>query len=130
MFSNKDLSDIIGQTFANGGCTYRVGMLTPTDGYMVAMNGRERIIPAINFTVETLRKYVEDNSAVLTDWAVYLGTWLHCELVYLDVSVRVMNRAEALELGRRNGQLAVYDLATGEEIPVLMPNSNEKGNTE
>ena len=39
---------------------------------------------------------------------------------YLDVSIRFGNLSEALECGRLNGQLAVYDLSTGTTIPVTM----------
>lgn len=46
----------------------------------------------------------------------HLGAWVHEGKVILDVTVVVPDRAAGIELGRKMGQVAVYDLASGEEI--------------
>lgn len=46
----------------------------------------------------------------------HLGAWVYEGRVILDVTVVVPDRAAGIALGRSLGQVAVYDLATGEEI--------------
>lgn len=49
-----------------------------------------------------------------SDWA--LGVWRDGDKVYFDVVNVVADRDEALAMGRAHNQLAIYDLAKGEEI--------------
>jgi hypothetical protein len=35
---------------------------------------------------------------------------------YLDISINVKDRNEAIELAKKNNQLAIFDIATGESI--------------
>lgn len=53
-----------------------------------------------------------------TTRAEYIGGWLDQEsgLYYYDATVVVENLADALELGRVNGQIAIFHLDTMEEI--------------
>lgn len=53
-----------------------------------------------------------------TTRAEYIGGWLDQEsgLYYYDATVVVDNLADALELGRVNGQIAIFDLNNMEEI--------------
>lgn len=53
-----------------------------------------------------------------TTLAEYVGGWLDHEsgLYYYDATVVVDNLADAIELGRLNGQIAIFCLDTMEEI--------------
>lgn len=50
--------------------------------------------------------------------AQFVGGWLDEETgkFYFDATFVVDDLEEAKELGRRNGQIAIFDLANGEEI--------------
>lgn len=48
----------------------------------------------------------------------YLGTWIDTDTdtVYFDASEHFTNRTEAMRVARLRGELAIWDIANGEEI--------------
>lgn len=67
---------------------------------------------------DVLRRFIEDNRALLEDPRVSVGTWYDSEggKTYLDLSATLADREQAIELGRQYNQIAIFDLATFEEI--------------
>ena len=99
--------------FANKeGYTVNAATLQPvTSGYAVAVADTQN-----SFSLEGLAnviKYVEDHPNVNA-----FGGWYNSEnsKYYFDATIIVNNLAKAIELGRLNKQIAIFDLANGKEI--------------
>lgn len=58
------------------------------------------------------------NAEHLSQKTHHLGGWRHEGSDYLDVSKQFADPAEAAEFGRRNAQIAAFDLDKFEEIPI------------
>jgi len=96
----------------------------PVDGYMVGVKGYEMQVGEFLDWPEIIGIYADLHERLFREEGCLLGGWVHGRL-YLDVSVRVPNKDEALRLAAQRGELAIYDVATGEVI-----NVDEQGNEE
>jgi len=79
----------------------------------------EVVVPADEHLKEAIDAYLTQHmDKVRADERVYLGAWLNEEdgRVYLDLSIVVDDRAEAIELAQEYKQEGIYDLAAGETI--------------
>lgn len=101
------------------GFTVNAATLQPvTKGFAVAMKqtqdsfGAEGLAKVAN-VIEELQNSGEMNSRTLA-----FGGWYDSEsgLYYYDATVIFEDRAEAIEAGRANDQIAIFDLANLEEI--------------
>ncbi len=101
------------------GFTVNAATLLPvTTGYAVALKrtqnsfGAEGLAKVAN-VIEELQAASEMNGRTLA-----FGGWYDSEsgLYYYDATVIFQNRAEAIEAGRVNEQIAIFDLANLEEI--------------
>lgn len=93
--------------------------LPPTVGYAVGREGWEVRLGRETVSAAMIRPWLDRVRTAKTlhpdvDWAV--GVWYDKGFVYLDVVNVVMDRTEAIELGKDRRQLAIYDLAIGAEI--------------
>lgn len=86
-------------------------MQSVTNGFAVAVADTQN-----SFGPEGLAKVV-DYVAAHADVNAF-GGWYDSEsgLYYYDATIIVNDLQEAIELGRKNGQLAIFDLARLEEI--------------
>ena len=77
---------------------------------------RSVVISAEAISEDLLQKFVEDNQDLLSDPRNSLGIWYSNALnaVYLDVSAILPDKAEAILLGERYNQEAIYDLGQDE----------------
>lgn len=101
-----------------GGVTLspRVGETVPTTGYMVG--GARKPLE---------RKLEELQPWDLTAWlertdfpaGSYVGAWVSDGIAYVDVSEHTPDRLEAEIRGLERGELAIWDLAAGEEVRLL-----------
>ncbi len=97
----------------------------PATGYMVSpYKDAEETFDDGSFDDSDVDGYRERHAHQLAHPQAYLGAWHHEGKVYLDVSHRLSTEGEAHELARRHGQLAVYDLAHGTEIPTKAQTSH------
>lgn len=107
---------------ANGGFTYQpVTHTAPHDGLMLSIYpDREQITRADQVTAKALRTYVDKNSDLLSKPDHYVGGWhdTHSGQVYLDVSVRVTDHAQARKMCEQYSQEAYFDLGTGQTVYV------------
>lgn len=101
------------------GFTVNAATLQPvTSGYAVALKktqnsfGAEGLAKVAN-VIEELQATSETNGRTLA-----FGGWCDSEsgLYYYDATVIFQNREEAIEAGRANEQIAIFDLANLEEI--------------
>jgi hypothetical protein len=105
----------------NGATVSLTGTPTPDSGYAVSLSGHERIHDAAPRASELvlyswLYRFGADHLPTLLQPSHYLGAWLDKGLLYLDVTVVVPELAAAIELGKANRQLAIYDLTNDREL--------------
>lgn len=90
----------------NGGATInkKGEIVTLKSGYQLSTKNLGRVNVA-DFT----EKMVQDIVAYGLKRGEYAGFWIDDGFVYCDISRRVAVKKVALELGRKLGELAVYD---------------------
>lgn len=120
--STKVLADIEAQ----GGTSLRTSGVVPTTGIMVSYPpaaGHSAVIDmsAPKATIRArVAEFVQKQRDFVTDHADrYIGGWVDAGKLYLDVSRNFPpeRRAAAIAAGRRNNQIAVFDLDTFSDIP-------------
>jgi hypothetical protein len=118
--SGQVVNDILRLIQSNGGATYNLskGNLVGTDAYAVAIYpDREQIVPEVDF--DTLEGYITQNEDLLSNPNNSFGAWISGgNKVYLDIVATVKDLNEAVELGRKYNQLAIFNLKTLQEIPI------------
>lgn len=82
---------------------------SPKRGFMVSDYGSERIVPG-HLEGHHVAEYLQEKSQHLAAPNAYLGAWHEEGQTYLDVSRNVDTKKKAMRAGRRNKQLAVYDV--------------------
>lgn len=108
----------------NGGFTLSWSGDTPRKGYAVSLPGNEAVFrPEDNlkwsylearFTVEW---YAEQRyREVKENPRFHFGGWVDGNRLYLDLSIVVASKREAIRLGKLYKQLAIYDIEKGETI--------------
>ncbi len=115
--------NVLAQQLLNGGFTVDIAGHCPEDGYMVSpYKGAEETEvyenePKLELWIEC---FFERHSQILRRTAHYVGGWSDNRTghFYLDVSVRVTNRSDAILLCKLHNQLAYYDVAKKETVYV------------
>jgi hypothetical protein len=101
-----------------GGFTYNPRKGThPNKGWVVSFAHGEQTYKADDFTAKELTKYMKRYKHVLqqqTKTPVYFGGWVDRKTgkIYLDVSTVVPSKDEAMALGQRYDQKAIFHLDT------------------
>ena len=84
-------------------------------GYMVSLQGQE--IKVNKNDIKGIRKEIEKKREFIKDKrGLYIGLWLEGDIMFVDVSIHIVNYLRALEIGRVNKQLAIYDLKNNDSI--------------
>ena len=98
----------------NGGFSFNptTGMTNPTCGYMVSQKGKEKAFT--NPTEADIDAYIKGHGRL--ERTAFIGGWVNEGVTYLDVSNRILRKEIAINLGRRNGQKAIWDCAAGKDI--------------
>jgi hypothetical protein len=116
-YTQKDLFRaiaIFSDTLDNGGGTYTKFLdAGPKTGFAVGGEDPGRIVSGDQDIVLAILKF----SAQLP-MGRFLGTWLHDGEFYLDSVSILEDKDEAIALGRKRGEIAIFNLGTGGEIPV------------
>ncbi len=138
-------STLMSETVLNGGATVDIasGTTVSREGYIVSLgdeyawkmhfhgdgsassriHGNPGVVAWITQYVENAATWIES----FGDWQVaspvYVGAWIDDDTntLYLDLSEVVADRDTALKLAARRGQLAIFDTATGQDVPVSVP---------
>lgn len=102
-----------------GGFTYDLRGKVPKGGQAISPY-KDREHKVDNLTREELMKYEYANRDLLSKPNHYVGGWLNPtdNKVYLDVSIVVHDRKVAEKLATEHGQLAYYDLGSGQTYTV------------
>lgn len=110
-----DIKKIIkkgGETF-----TSELKVANIKNGYMVSILGYEKKFDCkdaknINDYVVNLQSKIKDKKGY------FIGLWVYKREVYVDISINILDKAEALEIGKKNKQLAIYEVLTGASVPI------------
>lgn len=104
--------NIIKKTLKNGGYTD----IQYKNGYMVSLYGLETKIPLgeaySKKTMQVLRQYRK----LAKRYNGSLGLWIEKGTLFIDVSINIANKAEAIKVGIDNKQLAIYDIVNDQTI--------------
>lgn len=84
-------------------------------GYIVSLKGTETQTKGDDY--QAIIKAIEEKQAIIKDKNnMYIGLWLDTDIMYIDVSINIIDKAEALEFAKYNKQLAIYDLVNNDSI--------------
>lgn len=84
-------------------------------GYMVSLEGTETQTKGDDY--QAIIKAIEEKQAIIKDKNnMYIGLWFDNNIMYIDISINIIDKVEALEFGKYNKQLAVYDLKNNDSI--------------
>lgn len=111
----ENIKNIMEEIKENQGGTYNKNLksINATSGFMVSLQGYERKCR----TDEETEKAIKENMEIIKGLdSAYLGAWIDEGITYIDISVLVENKEDALELGKINNQLAIYDLKNNKSI--------------
>lgn len=101
----------------NGGATLdkNYNNFSSNNGFMVSLQGQEIKVNKDN--IEEIKREIEKKREFIKDKrGLYIGLWLDDEIMYIDVSIHIINYLKALEIGRHNKQLAIFDLKNKDSI--------------
>ena len=110
---------------STGGTFSTTGRPAPTFGFTVSLPFREKVCEiseAIKSDSDTIAAFLEENYEILSMKGNFFGYWIgsasygNSKRVYLDVSVNIADKKEAVAFGRSNGQLAIWDVFNSSEI--------------
>lgn len=99
-----------GGTFVKKGSNFEP--LYETQGYYVSVEGHEQQIPLEQVQPADLLNYANANVKP----GELFGTWVDGMQLYLDVSKHFLDLNEALDFGKQNHQIAVWDAGNNQEI--------------
>jgi len=100
-----------------GGFSESLAGKSPDGGFMVAVSAdTEMKKPIEDMTRLDILRYIVRHAKLLNKPSAFLGGWLDEGYGYLDVSINVEDKAEALAMAKANKQLAIYDVVSGESI--------------
>ena len=101
----------------NEGATldYNYNNFSSDVGFMVSLKGQEvkidkNDIQGIKREIEKKRDFIQDKKGL------FIGLWLEDDILYIDVSIHIINYLRALEVARNNDQKAIYDLQKNDSI--------------
>lgn len=84
-------------------------------GYVVSLEGTETQTKGDDY--QAIIKAIEEQQAIIKDKNnMYIGLWLDSNIMYIDISINISDKVEALEFAKYNKQLAIYDLKNNNSI--------------
>ena len=114
MNTDKFVHDVL----SDGGATVSThGEVLPLTGFYVS-DSDGAVIALDAFSASDVDAFVTRRASDLRQPGAYLGAWVDSGKVYLDVSRHFYSRDVALQVGASNDQLAIWDIANLDSIPV------------
>lgn len=85
------------------------------NGFMVSLKGQEKKVNKND--IEEIKKEIENKKKLIENKkGLYIGLWLDNDILFIDVSIHIVDYLEALEVARNNDQLAIFDLKNKDSI--------------
>ena len=107
----------------NSGVSYN--MITkeydPNKGFFVSLPNLETKVSLQSLSVDDIVTFINKHRSFLQDKTKFVGGWIDNNIVYLDISEQIENKREALELGYKHNQLAIYDANLRQVIDLPTP---------
>lgn len=102
----------------NGGATLTRELEEAQDNkrYVVSVYGQEKVF-RLN-QLEELEKAVLDYAKALKK-GYYIGLWVNNNKVYLDVSTSFDRKGQAMDFGKNNKQIAIFDIKENKSINIV-----------
>ena len=99
----------------NGGLTLG---LKAKNGFMVSLPTNEKVI---NNNLEEFKKSLKEYKKLYKQIKkvyknAYIGLWIENGNIYLDFSLLINEYYKALQVGRKNNQLAIYNIEENKSI--------------
>lgn len=110
---NKKIIEII----KNEGATldYNYNDFKSSNGFMVSIKGQE--VKVNKNDIENIKKEIEKKREFIKDKkGLFIGLWLDDDMMYIDVSIHIIDYLKALEVARKNEQKAIYNLKNKDNI--------------
>ena len=107
--NNKQLKLLKDYVLKNGGATLKNNgaFMDLAAGFMVSLADTEKKISLSSLKLKDLNNYLK----LAKNKNAFVGLWLDNNILYLDLSVNIINKNEALKVAKNNSQLAIYDIA-------------------
>lgn len=84
-------------------------------GFMVSLEGTETQTQGDDY--QAIKQAIKDKQEIIKDNNnMYIGLWLDSNIMYIDISINIIDKVEALEFAKYNKQLAIYDLINNDSI--------------
>lgn len=113
------LDKIINEAIKNGGATLTATLDNASlkYNYMVSLYGHEATfkVDDMEGLKEGLKAYQKKASGKKD---LYIGLWVNDGLVYLDLSINICKKRDALRIGKQNKQKAIYDVKNNKDIKI------------
>lgn len=109
----KDIKKII----ENGGetLTKELKKADIKKGFMVSLEGTETQTKDDDY--QAIKKAIEEKQTIIKDKNnMYIGLWFDNNIMYIDISININDKVEALEFAKYNKQLAIYDIINNDNI--------------
>lgn len=86
-------------------------------GYMVSILGYEKTFEYndtknINDYILNLQDKIKDKKGY------FIGLWTYENKLYIDVSINIIDKVDALEFGKKNKQISIYNIENGNTIDI------------
>lgn len=108
--------EMFNDTMKNNGGTYSITGKKADKGFMVAKE-QGAILDLKDFTAESLQEFINQNDKVFKENDnAFIGTWIANGKAYLDISYNIVDKDQAIKVGKQYNQLAIFDLNTMTEI--------------
>lgn len=103
----------------NGGSTFTAQgeNVVGKPGFAVSLYPERSVIIQGPLSAEDLRSFIDQNNDLLMDPRVVIGTWNNGSKNYLDISAVIQDKEQAIALGKKYNQIAIFDLQKLQEIP-------------
>lgn len=77
------------------------------NGFMVSLYGTEYKTENKEDVLEKVKEYMDN---IQDKRGLYVGVWLDNGYYYVDYSINIIDRVEALEFGKKQKQISIYDI--------------------
>lgn len=87
------------------------------NGFFVSIYGAEKKQPIKSIDIEALKKDLQQKFEYITKHKNnYIGLWIYDGLLYTDISKHIKHKQDALTLGVKNNQKAIFDVEKNQDI--------------
>lgn len=97
---------IIQKTLKNGGYTD----IQYNQGFMVSLYGLETQVPLGEAYSQKTMKVLRQYRKLAKKYNGSLGLWIEKGTLFIDISINIADKNEAIKFGLDNKQLAIYDI--------------------